>query len=99
MREDAEDVAIYDARKADLAAARDRLLPPEVSTLMLGGDSLLKAARKWRSLTQAELFEKAGIAQGYLSDFESGRRVGTAETLRALGAVLGFPLMVDAPQR
>jgi hypothetical protein len=32
MREDAEDVAIYDARKADLAAARDRLLPPEVST-------------------------------------------------------------------
>jgi len=96
--EDAEDVAIYDARKADLAAGRDHALPPEVSTAMLAGDSLLKAARKWRGLTQSELSEKAGIAQGYLSDLESGRRAGTAETLRALGAALDFPLTIDAPE-
>ena len=36
--EDAEDVAIYDARKAELAAG-GVVLPPEVSAAILQGDS------------------------------------------------------------
>ena len=49
--EDADDVAIYDTRKAELAAGGG-VLPPEVSAAILRGDSRLKAIRKWREETQ-----------------------------------------------
>lgn len=89
--EDAADVAIYDARKSELARGSDARLPPEVSAAMLRGDSLLKALRKWRDLTQLHLAFKTNIAQGYLSDIESGRRKGTDETLKAIAKALDVP--------
>jgi DNA-binding XRE family transcriptional regulator len=89
--EDAEDVAIYDARKAELAAG-GAVLPPEVSAAILRGDSRLKAIRNWRDQTQTYLNLKTGISQGYLSDLESGRRTGTAETLAKLAQVLDVPV-------
>src|SRR3954463_9003890 len=49
--EDAGDVAIYDARKAELLAS-GVVLPLEVSAAMLRGESRLKAIRKWRGETQ-----------------------------------------------
>jgi ribosome-binding protein aMBF1 (putative translation factor) len=90
--EDEDDVAIYDARKADLAAGRDVALPAEVSVYMLKGDSLLKAARRWRGISQSDLAEQAGLSQGYLSDLESGRRAGTSETIQVISGILGISL-------
>jgi hypothetical protein len=86
--EDGSDVAIYDARKAELAAGRDARLPPEVSAAILRGDSLLKALRKWRNLRQLDLSEKTRLGQGYISDLESGRRKGTPETLSLIAKAL-----------
>jgi DNA-binding XRE family transcriptional regulator len=88
--EDAEDVAIYDARKAELAAG-GVVLPPEVSAAILQGDSRLKAIRNWRGETQLHLNFKTGIAQGYLSDLENGRRTGTPETIAKLAQALNVP--------
>jgi DNA-binding XRE family transcriptional regulator len=88
--EDAEDVAIYDARKAELAAG-GVVLPPEVSAAILRGDSRLKAIRNWRGETQLHLSFKTGVAQGYLSDLESGRRSGTPETMAKLAQALNVP--------
>ena len=87
-----DDVAIYESRKADIAAGRDVVLPPEVSAYMLRGDSLLRATRRWRGISQSDLAEQVGLSQGYLSDLERGRRAGTPETLQALSDVLGIPL-------
>jgi len=89
--EDAEDVAIYDARKAELAAG-GVVLPPEVSAAILRGDSRLKAIRKWRDETQLHLEFVTGIGQGYLSDLESGRRTGTPETIAKLAQALNVPV-------
>jgi len=89
--EDADDVAIYDARKAELAAGGG-VLPPEVSAAILRGDSRLKAVRKWRDETQLHLEFKTGIGQGYLSDLESGRRTGTPETIAKLAEALNVPV-------
>ena len=86
--EDAEDVAIYDARKAEWDAG-GIVLPAAVSAAMLRGDSRLKAIRKWRDMTQLHIESKTGIGQGYLSDLESGRRTGTPETLAKLAKALG----------
>ncbi len=96
--EDDDDVAVYDARKAGLAAGVDATLPAAVSALMLKGDTLLRAIRKWRALSQIDLAERSGIGQGYLSDLESGRRAGSAETLETLARVLDVPLVWLVPK-
>ena len=89
--EDADDLAIYDARKAELAAG-GVILPPEVSAALLRGDSRLKAVRNWRDETQLHLSFKTGLGQGYLSDLESGRRTGTPDTIKKLADALGVPV-------
>lgn len=86
--EDAADVAIYDARKAELAASVNSYLPKEVSAMLLRGDRLIKALRKWKDMTQLQLAHRTGLAQGYLSDLESGRRTGTNETLKVIAKAL-----------
>jgi ribosome-binding protein aMBF1 (putative translation factor) len=90
--EDADDVAIYDARKAELSSVQDSLLPKIVSDLMLKGDSLVRALRRWRELTQLELAAMAEVSQGYLSDIESRRRTGAPETLHRLARALDVPI-------
>jgi hypothetical protein len=69
--EDADDVAIYKARKAELAGDPETLLPAPVSADMLKGLSRFKALRRWRGLTQSALAAKAAVGQGYLSDIEN----------------------------
>lgn len=89
--EDAEDIALYDARKAALTP-RGGVLPPEVSAAILRGDRRMKAIRNWRGMTQASLATQTGIGQGYLSDLESGRRAGTPETIAKIAQALAAPV-------
>ena len=89
--EDAEDVAIYDVRKAELKAG-GAVLPEAVSAAMLRGESRLKAIRKWRDMTQLHIESRTDIGQGYLSDLESGRRTGTPETIAKLAKALKVPV-------
>jgi DNA-binding XRE family transcriptional regulator len=89
--EDDDDLAIYDARKAELAAG-GVVLPAEVSAAILRGDSRLKAIRKLCRMTQMELEFRTGIGQGYLSDLENGRRSGTPETIAKLAQALEVPV-------
>jgi len=90
--EDAEDIALYDARKAALAAGEDAPLPEAVSRHLLKGHSRLKAIRLWRGLSQTGLSQQAGIGQGYLSDLESGRRQGGEDVMGKLSGLLDVPL-------
>ena len=85
--EDADHLALYDARKAELAAG-GVVLPPEVSAAMLRGENRLKAIRNWRGETQTRLNFMTGIGQGYLSDLEIGRRTQTPETIAKLAQAL-----------
>lgn len=89
--EDADDVAIYDARKAALAGEAQGRLPAEVCALLLRSNSRLKAIRLWRNVSQVDLARLAGIGQGYLSDIENGRRSGSAEVLQTLARKLDVP--------
>jgi hypothetical protein len=52
--EDVADVAIYNARKGELAVG-GVVLPPEVGAAILRGESRLKAVRNWRGETQLHL--------------------------------------------
>ena len=84
----AADVAAYDAAKAELAATVNPLLPPEVAAMMLRGDRLLTALRKWRDVTQTYLSFKTGLSQGYISSLECGTCQGTKDTLEKIAKVL-----------
>jgi DNA-binding XRE family transcriptional regulator len=89
--EDAADIAAYDAAMAEIAGDGRAVLPEPVSAALTAGDSLLKALRKWRGLSQVELAEKVGVAQGYISDLEASRRQGAPETIARIAAALDIP--------
>ena len=88
--EEAADLAVYDARKAEMASPDDAL-PSPVSAALLRGARLLEALRDWRGVTQTRLAETTGLAQGYISDLERGRRQGTPDTLTRIAAALDVP--------
>lgn len=90
--EDADDIAIYDARKAGLAEDRDAPLPAEVSAALMRGDSLLKAVRQWRGMSQVELASAANITQGYLSDLENRKRTLSPDAAERVAAALQAPV-------
>lgn len=92
LAEEEEDVAIYDARMAELSSTEDGTLPKEVSAAVLRGDTRLKAIRQWKGITQLNLSFKTDIGQGYLSDLESGRRSGTPETIAKIAEALSIPV-------
>jgi DNA-binding XRE family transcriptional regulator len=85
--EDAADIAIYDARKAEAGP----LLPAEVSMAILRGESRLRALRQWRDLTQVHLAREIEVSQGFLSDLENGRRNMTAGARGRIARVLSVP--------
>ena len=87
--EDADDRAIYDLRKAELGDTP--LLPAAVSSAMLRGDSLLKALREWKGMTQSNLAKASGLGQGYLSDMENRKRTASKETLERIAKILQLP--------
>ncbi len=55
---------------------------------MVAGESPVRAWREQRGLTMAALAERAGIAQPYLSQIETGKRDGTAQTMKKLAEAL-----------
>lgn len=86
--EDAED------RMTLLIAAESRSempLPQPVSNAILAGDSVLKAVRLWRGLTQVELADAAGVTQSFLSEIEARSKSGSAKTLANLAKCLDIP--------
>lgn len=88
--DDAEDVALYDARKGDLNA-KD-FLPAEVSAMILKGDGRLKAIRRWRRMTQEDLAAATSMSQGYISEVESRRKSLGDEAAASVAKALNVPL-------
>ena len=87
--EDAELVALANARMSDAGSSEH--LPGEVSRLLIGGMSLLRALRQWRDIGQVKLADDIGTSQGFISDLESGRRAMTADVRSRLAKSLDVP--------
>ena len=87
--EDANDRAVYDLRKAELGTVQP--LPAAVSSAMLQGETLLRALREWRRMTQSDLARKTGISQGHLSDIENGKRTPAKTALERIARILQLP--------
>jgi DNA-binding XRE family transcriptional regulator len=90
--EDASDIALYDQRKADIAANPDDVLPAPVSDALTRGDGLLKALRQWRGMTRSALADSAGLSEAALDALEVGREAAAPGVLKSLAAALDVDL-------
>jgi transcriptional regulator with XRE-family HTH domain len=66
-----------------------RSLPPEVERRQSEGASPLRAWREFRCFSQAQLAALTGISRAYLTQIETGGRVGTIEVMARLADNLG----------
>lgn len=84
----AEDIAAYDEVKRRLAAGEEEFVPSEMVDRILAGENIVRVWREHRGLTASALAEKAGIAQPYLSQIETGKREGTLQTMKKIADAL-----------
>src|SRR4030088_1267704 len=91
--EDATDAAV--AKKA-IARNEETLSEAEIDEL-LAARTPLAFWRKKRGLTQTELARAAGIAQGFLSEIESGLKTGDVTLLQRIALALEVSLLDLVP--
>ena len=92
--EDAETLRIYRESMAAIERGDDIALPEAVWDRLEARESPVRVLREFRSMTQKELAEAAGISQSYLSEIERGAREGTLSKIKALAKALAVPLTV-----
>jgi DNA-binding XRE family transcriptional regulator len=87
-REDLEDIASFDAARAEIEATRLPPFPPEVNAGIFRGDRRLAAIRKWRGMSEGELAAKSGVSAADIAAFEAGAREQTVDQAHALATAL-----------
>jgi ribosome-binding protein aMBF1 (putative translation factor) len=92
--EDLTDTAL--ARKA-IARKEETLTEAEMDEL-LAATTPLKFWRKKRGLTQTEFAKAARIAQGFLSEIESGMKTGDVAVLQRIATALEISLLELVPE-
>lgn len=92
IAEDAEDRATFDRVKQALAAGEEELIPEELVSRLISGESPVRVWREYRGLTQVVLAEKSGVNRVQISNIESGTKTGSVETLRKLAHALGVAM-------
>jgi DNA-binding XRE family transcriptional regulator len=90
--EDVADAAIAARLIARLDAGEEHTLTAEEMDELLSAKTPLAFYRKKSGITQAALAERVGIAQGFLSEIESGAKTGDVKTLRKLADALKVSL-------
>jgi mRNA-degrading endonuclease RelE of RelBE toxin-antitoxin system/DNA-binding XRE family transcriptional regulator len=82
------DIAAYDAAKK----RNEESFPIALFDRIDAGESPVRVLRQHRKLTLQQLADTAKLSKGYLSQIESGKRVGTVKMQRAIARALGVPL-------
>ncbi len=91
MKEARQRLADLEDANATQAITNDphrRTIPGSVVSRLLDDEQPLKIWREHRGLTRAQLAAKAGLTAGHIAHIETGRRQGTADTLRRLATAL-----------
>ncbi|MCJ8142175.1 helix-turn-helix domain-containing protein [Ancylobacter sp. A5.8] len=86
--EDAADIATVRRFKERLASGEEELVPAAIVDRLVAGENAIRVWREHRGLSASSLAEKAGIAQAFLSQIETGKRDGTVATLKKIADAL-----------
>lgn len=87
-----QDIRDYDAIKAMIEQGKEEVIPSEVTFALLDGENPIKVWREYRGLTQQQLAEMVKISKPYLSQIETGKRMGSTEVLAAIAKALQVTL-------
>lgn len=87
-----QDIRDYDSVKTAIEKGKEELIPSEITFALLDGENPIKVWREYRQLTQQQLAELVGISTPYLSQIETGKRVGTTDVLLAIARALKVTL-------
>lgn len=88
----ASDVVAFDEATRALEAGEEEALPAAFINAMLEGESLVRLWRKHRGMTLEALAQATGLSRPYLSQIETGKRVGGIDTLKLIASALGVTL-------
>lgn len=91
---------LLDAREAEARiAGGEETVPDAVLAAILDEDlSPVAAWRRYRGLSQAEVAQRAGLSQVWVSRIEAGSGHGTPATRRKLAAALDAPVWALEPE-
>ena len=82
----------------DMLAARDAddgvRIPHEVALEIMRGKGPIQAFRNHQGITLRELSERTGVAAGYISEIERGRKPGSPSALSRIATALGTTIDV-----
>ena len=81
-------IEAYDDAVAALKRGEEELVPAEIADRLVQGENPVKVWREYRGLTRRELADKAGLAQAYVAQIETGRRKGALDAHRRIAAAL-----------
>jgi DNA-binding XRE family transcriptional regulator len=87
-RGDEVDLAAIEEFRTRRAAGEEEILPDAMVASLLAGEHPVKVWRKHRGLKRVALAERAGIAPGYLSEIEAGKKPGSIDVYRKIAKAL-----------
>lgn len=95
--EDAIDNAAADRIEAAFRAGEMETFPGDLVLALSNGANPVRAFREHRAMTVADLAGRAGVSRAYVTQIETGARVGSAATLRTLARALGVDMELLLP--
>ena len=90
--EEAHDLERIKQFDADLAAGRTETIPLDMALALCDGANPVRVWRKYRGMTARTLAAQVGIAPAYLSEIETGKKVGSIQVLTQIAAALKVDL-------
>jgi transcriptional regulator with XRE-family HTH domain len=90
--EDAMDAAYANNILANIESGTETLLTSEQADQLLDARTPLAFWRRHRGMTQKALAKAIGVAQGFISEIESGAKTGDVQTLAAIAKALAVSL-------
>ncbi len=90
--QDRRDMREAKAVKARIRKGEDELIPVELVARLVKGDNPVRVWREYRSLTSEQLAKTSGLSRTYITQIETGRRIGTVSALKHIAAALNIQL-------
>lgn len=89
--EDLIDIADARAIKARIDNGEETW-PDTIVKALLAGENAIRAFRKYRGITSAELAKMTNLSQAYVSEIETGKKAGSIEALKAIAKALNVSM-------
>jgi len=80
------------ARAHAIKARGEESFPVDVVKALLDGENPVRVYRKHRGMSGKQLADATGLSPSAISDLETGKREGTAPTLRRVADALGVTI-------